>query len=98
MWPSLRRVTSTVHRKMNMGLRTRAFISHTPIDKLIYQIYQLVGGFLAKFVSSCISQNILFHMIGNIELPFHFLKLGRFQYWSYTFKEFLLSRANMLFE
>ena len=31
---------------------TRAFISHTPIDKLIYQIYQLVGGFLAKMLSS----------------------------------------------
>ena len=31
---------------------TRAFISHTPIDKLIYQIYQLVGGFSAEFVSS----------------------------------------------
>ena len=35
------------------------------IDMIIYQIYQLVGGFLAKFVSSRISQNIFFHMIDN---------------------------------
>ena len=35
------------------------------IDMIIYQIYQLVGGFPAKFVSSCISQNIFFHMIHN---------------------------------
>ena len=48
---------------------TRAFISHSPIDKLIYQIYQLVGGFPAKMLSSCISQIIFFHMIGNKELP-----------------------------
>ena len=65
-----------------MGLRTCALISHSPIDKLIYQIYQLVGSFPANLLSSCISQNIFFHIIGNKELPFHFLKLGRFQYWS----------------
>ena len=43
------------------------------IDIIIYQIYQLVGGFSAKFVSSrtCISQNIFFHMIGN--KSFHFI-------------------------
>ena len=35
------------------------------IDMIIYQIYQLVGGFLAKFVSSHIGQNIFFRMIGN---------------------------------
>ena len=46
-------------------------ISNTPIDKLIYQIYQLVGGFLAKLLSSYISQNIFFHMIGN--KSFHFI-------------------------
>ena len=28
---------------------THMFISHIPIDKLIYQIYQLVGGFPANF-------------------------------------------------
>ena len=28
------------------------------------QIYQLVGGFPANLLSSCISQNIFFHMIG----------------------------------
>ena len=50
---------------------TRAFISHRPIDKLIYQIYQLVGGFPAKLLSSCISQNIFFHMIG--DKSFHFI-------------------------
>ena len=50
---------------------TCIFISHTPIDKLIYQIYQLVGGFLAIFLSSCIIQNIFFHMIGN--KSFHFI-------------------------
>ena len=38
---------------------------HVHVDKLIYQIYQLVGGFPAKLLSSCISQNIFFHMIGN---------------------------------
>ena len=59
---------------------TRAFISHI-IDKLIYQINQLVG-FPAKFVSSCISQNIFFHMIGNKSFHFICLKLGRFHYWS----------------
>ena len=46
--------TTTVHRKMYMGLThtcaTRAFISHIPIDKLIYQIYHLVGGFPVKNV------------------------------------------------
>ena len=30
---------------------------------IIYQIYQLVGGFPAKFVSSRTSQNIFFHML-----------------------------------
>ena len=42
------------------------------IDLIIYQIYQLVGGFSAKFVSSRISQNIFFHMIG-INKSFHFI-------------------------
>ena len=43
---------------------TYVYLSQT-IDKLIYQIYQLVGGFPAKLLSSCIGQNIFFHMIGN---------------------------------
>ena len=38
---------------------------------MIYQIYQLVDGFPAKFVSSRISQNTFFHMIGN--KGFHFV-------------------------
>ena len=42
-----------------------------PIDIIIYQIYQLVGGFPAKFVLSRISRNIFFHMIGNES--FHFI-------------------------
>ena len=41
------------------------------IDMIIYQIYQLVGGFPAKCASSRISQNIFFHMIGN--KSFHFI-------------------------
>ena len=41
------------------------------IDMTIYQIYQLEAGFLAKFVSSPISQNIFFHMIG--KKSFHFI-------------------------
>ena len=60
---------------MYMGL-------HDPvrIDIIIYQVYQLVGGFPAKFVSSRISQNIFFHMIGNNK-SFHFIfwEGGRFQ-------------------
>ena len=47
-----------------------------------YQIYQLVGGFLAKFVSLRSSQNIFFHMIGNKSFHFIFLRGGRFQNWS----------------
>ena len=42
------------------------------IDMIIYQIYQSVGGFPAKFVSSRISQKIFFHMIGN--KSFHFIR------------------------
>ena len=41
------------------------------VDMIIYQIYQLVGVFPATFVSSRISQNIFFHMIGN--KSFHFI-------------------------
>ena len=41
------------------------------INIIIYQIYQLVGSFPAKFVSSRIGQNIFFHMIGN--KSFHFI-------------------------
>ena len=39
-------------------------IYQVQIDIIIYKIYQLVGAFSAKFVSSRISQNIFFHMIG----------------------------------
>ena len=46
-------------------------IYQVQIDILIYQIYQYVGGFSAKFVSSRISQNIFFHTIGN--KSFHFI-------------------------
>ena len=49
---------------------------------ITYQIYQLVGGFPAKFVSSRISHNIFFHMIGNKSFNFIFLRGGRFQIWS----------------
>ena len=52
------------------------FISHSPKDKLIYQIYQIVGGFPANFVSSCIIQNIFFHMIGNKSFHFIFWNWG----------------------
>ena len=37
---------------------------------ITYQIYQLVGGFSAKFVSSRISQNIFFHMIIRASISF----------------------------
>ena len=53
---------------MYMGL---PYIYPVQIDIISYQIYQLVGGFPAKFVSSRISQNIFFHMIGN--KSFHFI-------------------------
>ena len=60
---------------MYMGLRTRArhvrYIYQVQIDIIIYQIYQLVGGFSAKFVWSRICQNVFFHMIGN--KSFHFI-------------------------
>ena len=46
------------------------------IDMIIYQIYQLVGSFPAKFVSSCISQNIFFHMPGNTRFRFIFWEKG----------------------
>ena len=46
-------------------------IYQVQIDIINYQIYQLVGGFSAKFVSSRISQNIFFHMNGN--KSFHFI-------------------------
>ena len=46
------------------------------IDMIISQIYQLVGGFPTTFVSSCISQDILFHMIGNKSLHFIFWEGG----------------------
>ena len=67
---------------MYMGLRN---IYPVRIDTNIYQIYQLVGGFPAKFVSSRISQNIFFHMIGN--KSFHFIVWqGAFSKLVYTFK------------
>ena len=53
---------------MYMGLRD---IYPGRIDMITYQIYELVGGFPAKFLSSRISQNIFFHMIGN--KSFHFI-------------------------
>ena len=62
IWPR------TVHKKMYMGL---CDIYQGRIDMIIYQIYQLVGRFPAKFVSSRISLNIFFHMIGN--KSFHFI-------------------------
>ena len=46
------------------------------IDVIIYQIYQLVGGFPAKFESSRISQNIFFHMNGNKSFHFIFWERG----------------------
>ena len=58
---------------MYMGL---PYISHRPWEKQIYQIYELVGGFPANFVSSCISQNIFFHMIGNESFHFIFWNWG----------------------
>ena len=59
-------------------------MKHDPpcrIDMIINQIYQLVGGFPVNFLSSRISQNIFFHMIGN--KSFHFIS------WEgvYTFKK-----------
>ena len=46
-------------------------IYQAQIDIIMYQIYQLVGGFSSKFVSSRISQNIFVYMIGN--KSFHFI-------------------------
>ena len=47
------------------------YIYQVQIDIIIYQIYQLVGGFSAKFVWSSVSQNIFFHTFGN--KSFHFI-------------------------
>ena len=58
---------------MYMGL---PYISHRPWEKQIYQIYELVGGFPAILLSSCISQNIFFHMIGNESFHFIFWNWG----------------------
>ena len=58
---------------MYMGLQ---YIYPVQIDIISYQIYQLVGGFSAKFVSSRISQNMLFHMIGNKNFHFIFWERG----------------------
>ena len=62
------------------------------IDMIIYQIYQLVGGFPSKFVSSRISQNIFFHMIGNKSFHFIFGRGGggAFPKLVYTFKRFIV--------
>ena len=49
-------------------------------------IYQLLGGFSAKFVSSRISQNIFFYMIGNKSFHFIFWN-GAFPKLVFTFKE-----------
>jgi len=69
---------------MYMGLHD---IYPVQIDVLIYQIYQLVGGFRAKFVSSRnISQNIFFHMIGNIRASISFFERRAFPKLVYTFK------------
>ena len=38
---------------LKLSALSSAFISHMLIDKLIYQIYQLVGGFPAKLLSLC---------------------------------------------
>ena len=46
------------------------------IAMIIYHIYQLVGGFPTKFVSSRIIKNIFFHMIGNKSFHFIFWKGG----------------------
>ena len=70
---------------MYMGL---PYISHRPWEKQIYQIYELVGGFPANFLSSCIKtcQNIFFHMIGNES--FHFIfEIGAFPRKKWSFKE-----------
>ena len=58
---------------MYIGLRD---IYPGRIDMIIYQIYQLVDGFPAKFVSSHISQNIFFHTIGNKSFDFIFWEGG----------------------
>ena len=66
------------------------------IDMIIYQLYQLVGGFPAKFVSSHISQNIFFHMIGNKSFHFIFLRGGgAFPKLVYTFNYFSVRQAHI---
>ena len=61
--------------KMYMGLR---YIYPVRIDIILYQMYQLVGGFPAKFVPSRISQNIFFTWLV-IRTSFSFFERGRFQ-------------------
>ena len=86
VWTTLSKLNAWKHSKYCTLCATRAFISHTSIDKLIYQIYQLVSGFPAKILSSCISQNILFHMIGNKSLHFIFWNWA-FPILVFTFKK-----------
>ena len=58
------------------------------VDKLIYQIYQLVGSFAAKKISPCISQNIFFYMIGNKSFHFIFWNWGVSKNWSLPLRSF----------
>ena len=70
-----------------MYMGTTLSLSNTTMREIKFtQIYELVGGFPANLLSSCISQNIFFHMIGNESFPFHFLKLGRLPILVFTFK------------
>ena len=67
------------------------------IDMIIYQKYQLVGRFPAKFVSPRISQNTFFHMIGNKSFRFLFER-GIFPKLVYTFNFSFDFRSRKYFE
>ena len=64
------------------------YIYQVQIDIIFYQIYQLVGGFSAKFVSLRIIQNIFFHMIGNKSFHFIFWEGGVSESGLYLYKDF----------
>ena len=82
-WPSLGKGTSTVYRKMYMGIRD---IYPVRIDMITYQMYQLVGGFPAKCVASRVSQNIYFTWLV-IRTSISFFERGNFQNWSIPLRE-----------
>ena len=95
IWPSFGKVTSTVHRKMYMGL---PYIYPVRIDITIYQIYQLVGGFPAKFVYHHVLVKTYSFTWLLIRASISFLRRGRFQNWSLPLINMVTCRTVVYFD